>query len=127
MTYVDELHDEMMNSPGYRAARSNSELVYQLASVLIGARADAGLTQTELAERMGTTQSAVARLEGGRSNPSMKTLERYGEATGTRLKISFEPVGDARPIEYQDETFSDDVTGEESAEAERVVTAPVTT
>ena len=92
MTYIDELHDEMMKSPGYRAAHRASRPVYQLVQALIAARAQAGVTQSEIAERMGTTQSAVARLEGGRSNPSMKTLERYAAATGTRLVVMFEPV-----------------------------------
>ena len=92
MTYIDKLHEEMMNSPGYRAAHEESEPVYELASSMIGARAYADLTQTQIAELMGTTQSAVARLEGGRSNPSMRTLEKYAKATGTRLNISFEPI-----------------------------------
>ena len=92
MNYIDELHSEMMRSPEYRAARKASEQVYKLASALIGARAAANMTQAEVAERMGTTQSAVARLEGGRSNPSAKILERYAKATGTRLRISFEPI-----------------------------------
>ena len=41
--------------------------------------------------RMKTTQAVIARLEGGGSMPSTRTLERYGEATGSRLRISFEP------------------------------------
>ena len=49
------------------------------------ARAAAKLTQAELARRLGTTQSAVARLEGGRVSPPLATLRRYAEATGTRL------------------------------------------
>lgn len=87
-----------MSSPGYRAAHEVSEPVCELASALISARAPADLTQTQIAERMGTTQSAVARLEGGRSNPSMQTLEKYAKSTGTRLKISFEStVGETLP------------------------------
>jgi transcriptional regulator with XRE-family HTH domain len=49
---------------------------------------EAGLTQTEVAERIGTTQSAIARLEGGGVSPSLATLRRYAEATGTRLQVS---------------------------------------
>jgi len=55
-------------------------------------RATAGLTQQQLAQRMATTQSVIARLESGRTRPSTQTLERLAAATGTRLKISFEPV-----------------------------------
>ena len=52
----------------------------------------AGLTQAQLAERMNTTQSVVARLESGHAHPSTKTLERIARSTGTRLRIHFEPV-----------------------------------
>ncbi|MGH6754915.1 MAG: helix-turn-helix domain-containing protein, partial [Bradyrhizobium sp.] len=56
------------------------------------ARAKAGLTQEELARRMDTSQSAIARLEGGRMKPSARTLERFAKATGTHLRITFEPL-----------------------------------
>lgn len=46
-----------------------------------------GLTQEALAERMGTTQSAIARLEGGRVSPSVETLRKYAKAVGKRLKV----------------------------------------
>ena len=41
---------------------------------------------------MGTTESAVSRLESGRVKPSIRTLERYAEATGHRLRMSLEPA-----------------------------------
>ena len=58
---------------------------------MIGARARAGLTQEQVAQRMKTTRVVVARLEGGGRLASTRTLEKYAKATGTRLKISFEP------------------------------------
>lgn len=64
-----------------------------LAGALVAARNRAGLTQAQLAERMGTTQTAIARLERGRSKPSTRTLERFAEATGSRLRITLEPDG----------------------------------
>lgn len=60
------------------------------AARLPSARTAAKLTQIELARRFGTTQSAVARLEGGRVSPSLATLRRYAEATGTRLTVGLE-------------------------------------
>ena len=51
----------------------------------------AGLSQTELAEKMGTTQSTVARLESCSYTPSVSTLKRVAEATGSRLRIEFIP------------------------------------
>jgi ribosome-binding protein aMBF1 (putative translation factor) len=57
-----------------------------------GARVHADLSQAELAERMGTSQSAIARLESGRVKPSTRTLEKLAAATGMRLRIVLEPV-----------------------------------
>ena len=64
-----------------------------MASALIEARARAGLTQEEVAARMQTTQTVIARLESGRTKPSTRTLERFAAATGMRLRILFEPSG----------------------------------
>lgn len=55
------------------------------------ARARSGLTQAQIAAKMGTTQSAVARLETERL-PSLTTLKRYAEATGSRLVVKLEPL-----------------------------------
>ena len=57
----------------------------------IRARAQADLTRERVALRMGTTQAVVARLESGRVKPSTRTPERFARATGTRLRIAFEP------------------------------------
>jgi len=93
---VDELHKRWMKSPQYRREHEALEREFSLAAALIEARARAGLTQEQVAQRMNTTRAVVARLEGGGSMPSTRTLEKYAKATGTRLKISFEPEG-ARP------------------------------
>ena len=61
-----------------------------MANALIKARANAEMTQEDVAKAMGTTQAVVARLESGRSMPSTRTLRRYAEATGTKLRIRFE-------------------------------------
>jgi transcriptional regulator with XRE-family HTH domain len=91
MTRISELHKRWMKEPAYRRAYDALEDEFALASAMIAARARAGLTQAELAKRMGTTQPVVARLEGGRVRPSTRTLERFARATGSRLKVSFEP------------------------------------
>jgi ribosome-binding protein aMBF1 (putative translation factor) len=62
---------------------------FALASAMIKARADAEMTQAQVAEAMGTTQAVVARLESGKVLPSTRTLERFAKATRTRLRISF--------------------------------------
>jgi transcriptional regulator with XRE-family HTH domain len=85
-----------MKNPKYRREYEALEEEFSLSTTMIDARARAGLMQEQVAQRMKTTQAVVARLEGGGSMPSTRTLEKYAKATGTRLKISFEPEG-ARP------------------------------
>ena len=82
--------------PGFKAAYHALEDEFVLAGALIDARGKAGLSQEDVAARMQTSQQAVSRLEGGRANPSLDTLQRFAKATGTRLKISFEPAKAAR-------------------------------
>ena len=91
MTKITDLHTNWIHDPEYRAAYDALEDEFALAEALIEARARAGLTQGELAQRMHTTQSVIARLEGGHVMPTTRTLEKIAKATGSRLKISFEP------------------------------------
>lgn len=90
MTQIAELHRRWMDDPAYQAAHAASEAEFDLAHQLISARVAAGLTQEQLAQRMGTTQSAIARLESGRRMPGIKTLERLAAATGARLVVRLE-------------------------------------
>lgn len=96
MTKVNDLHRKWMKDPKYRKAHAELAAEFALARAVIEARVYAGLTQEQLARKMDTTQSVIARLESGRTRPSTQTLERLAAATGTRLKISFEPQ-EARP------------------------------
>jgi predicted transcriptional regulator len=70
-------HEPML--PGFKEM---AERRYALARELTARRIDLGLTQTEVAARMGTSQSAVARLEAGNLDVRMSTLERYAAAVG---------------------------------------------
>ena len=90
---ADDLHKKWMKNPEYRWEYSALEEEFSLTAALIEARSRAGLTQEQVAQRMKTTQAVIARLEGGGSKPSTRTLEKYAEATGSRLRISFEPAG----------------------------------
>lgn len=87
---VEESFAEWRKDPEYVAAYDALEEEFALASALIRARGHADMTQEQVAAAMGTTQAAIARLESGRSLPSTRTLKRFAEATGTRLRISFE-------------------------------------
>ena len=90
MKLKDFLKEELAN-PGVKAAYDALEEEYALARALIQARQASGLTQEELAEKMHTTQSAVARWESGKHLPSCQTLQRIAKATNTDLRVSFVP------------------------------------
>ena len=90
MTRISTLHREWLNDPAYKAEYDALGPEFELMESLVRARTSAGLTQAEVAERMGTTQSAVARLESGRPLPSTRTLQRYARATGSKLRIMLE-------------------------------------
>lgn len=92
MTKIKDLHKKWLRDDGYRREYDALEDEFALASALVKARSLAGLTQEELAEKMDTSQSAIARMESGRTIPSGNTLKRFARATGTRLRISFEPA-----------------------------------
>jgi transcriptional regulator with XRE-family HTH domain len=92
MTKVKGLHRKWMKEPGCKSAYDALDDEFQLAKTLIEARKQAGLSQDQLARRMKTSQSYVARIESGQVRPSTNALERLARATGTRLKITFEPA-----------------------------------
>ena len=77
----------MLANPEVKHEYDALEQEFAIASELIRARARAGLSQAELAERMGTSQSAIARLESGQTLPSTKTLIRFAEATGSKVEL----------------------------------------
>ena len=92
MGKISDSHRKWSRDPGYRSAYNELKPEFEIARLLIEARTQAGLTQAQLAERLQTTQSTVARFESGRTNPSTSTLRKIAQATGTRLKISFEAI-----------------------------------
>jgi len=76
----------------FRAAYDALQPEYALAHEMLSARTRAGLTQEAVAEHMGTTKSAVSRLEGvGKHAPSVASLKKYADALGCMLKIEFIP------------------------------------
>jgi ribosome-binding protein aMBF1 (putative translation factor) len=85
-----EMADNWRADPGFQRDYEALAEEFELAAAVIRARTEAGLTQAQLATRMGTRQSVIARMEGGKSQPSTTTLRKLAAATGTRLRISFE-------------------------------------
>lgn len=90
MIPASEAFTEWRKNPAYVEAYQELEEEFTLADALIQARSAADMTQEQVAHAMGTTQAAVARLESGRAMPSTRTLRRFADATGTRLRIRFE-------------------------------------
>lgn len=90
---VEESFARWRQNPAFVAEYEALEDQFALASAFIKARGDADMTQEQVAQAMGTTQAVVARLESGKTMPSTRTLERFAKATGTKLRIRFEPVG----------------------------------
>ena len=90
MSKLKDLHRRWSKNADYKAAYDALGEEFELAKALIEARTRAGLSQTQLARRMKTSQSYVARIEGGKVRPSTDALERFAKATGTRLRIAFE-------------------------------------
>ncbi|MCK5873275.1 MAG: helix-turn-helix domain-containing protein [Alcanivoracaceae bacterium] len=85
-----ELKREMLGRPEVQVEYDRLAPEFELIESLLRARIGAGLTQAQLAKRMGTSQSVIARLEGGNSAPTLSTLRRYAAATGTRLRVSLD-------------------------------------
>ena len=90
MKTLKTLQAQLLADPSIRAAYDAQAEEFALARELIAARTQAGLTQADVAERMGTTQSTVARLEGGKAVPSMRSLQRYAQAVGCRAVVRLE-------------------------------------
>lgn len=92
MKTLKTLKRELLNNPGVQAAYDAQNAEFAIVHELIAARMRAGLTQHQLAERMGTTQSVIARLEGGKRTPSMSTVQRYAQAAGCKAVVRLEPL-----------------------------------
>src|SRR5512141_2049594 len=77
----------------FKKAYEDLEEEYRLTREMLAARSKFGLTQEAVAERMGTTKSAVSRLEAaGKHAPSLSTLKKYARAVGCRLEIKLVPA-----------------------------------
>lgn len=90
----DKFKTRALARPGVRDEYDNLAEEFELLDQILKARAAAGLTQAELAERIGTTQSAVARMEtalanGKKHSPTIATLRRYAAALGYRVQVRF--------------------------------------
>src|SRR3954447_26109636 len=83
----EKLKARLLANPKVKAEYDALAPEFEIAAELLRARLRAGLSQAELATRMRTSQSTIARLENGHTLPSTKTLLRYAEATGSKFQV----------------------------------------
>lgn len=88
MKSYTEIKKEFLKDPAFRKAYEELGPEFELASMIIEKRLRKGLTQKALAKKIGTQQSAIARLESGDYNPTIAFLEKVSKALGARLSIS---------------------------------------
>ncbi|MBF0627183.1 MAG: helix-turn-helix transcriptional regulator [Magnetococcales bacterium] len=91
----DEMVAEWMKDPEFKTAYDALDEQFRLVDELLVARKNAGMTQRQVAERMGSSTPSIARLEAGggkgKHSPSIATLRRYADAFGCRLEIRLVP------------------------------------
>jgi ribosome-binding protein aMBF1 (putative translation factor) len=83
----EKLKARLLANPKVRAEYDALALEFEISAELVKARLRAKLSQAELAARMGTSQSTIARLESGQTLPSTKTLLRFAKATGSKFHV----------------------------------------
>ena len=85
---LDELKEELFKDPEIKAEYDALEPEYQLIRQIIEARTENNMTQKQLAEKVGTRQSNIARLESGNYNPSFQFLQKVAKALNKKLSFS---------------------------------------
>jgi transcriptional regulator with XRE-family HTH domain len=89
---LEQLKERLLQNKEYRKELFSQDLPFEIAEAVIDARVAAGITQRQLADKIGTKQSAIARLESGRGYPNLKTLEKIATTLGLRMKNPLEPI-----------------------------------
>ena len=83
----EDMKREALRDPEFKKSYDALEPKYALIGAMINARNKKGMTQAEIAHRAGTTQSAIARFESGRTNPTLEFASRLSKAVGAKLEI----------------------------------------
>jgi len=86
-----EFKKELLKDPKVKKEYERLQPRYAVISAMIAARIREGLTQKELADKIGTRQSNIARLESGNANPSLSFLEKMARVMGYKLNIKLQP------------------------------------
>ena len=89
MDDFDKYLKEQMENPAFKQEWDNGEMEHQLMVMVLKARSEQNLTQSELAERIGIRQSNISRIEKGQAMPSIATLNKIAHGLGKQLQIKF--------------------------------------
>ncbi len=94
-----DIEKELLKRPGVRGAMEESRVENEIADAIIEARLASGLTQEQLAKKIGTNQAAISRLENGEANPRLSTLKKLANALNAEFKVipAKPPVPALRP------------------------------
>ena len=87
MIKYDTIKSELLSDPEVAKEYENSKIEFEIAQSLILARIEANMTQAEVATKMHTTQSVIARLESGQHFPSLKTIHKYANAINKHINL----------------------------------------
>ena len=98
MTSLAKLRRKLLTDPEVQAEYDRLGPIFAVVGEMIDARRAAGLTQADIAARMGTSQSVVARLESARHMPTFDMVARYAAAIDRRIDIHLVPVGSGRGV-----------------------------
>lgn len=83
---------EQLNDAEFKQEWDKTELEYQIIKAMLTARKQKNITQKELSEITGITQSDISKLENGSANPSLQTLKKLADGLGMVIKLEFVPI-----------------------------------
>lgn len=92
MTNMKDFLKEQLKDPKFKKEYDALDAEFSIVQAMLDARKNAGLTQKDLAARTGIAQADISKLESGRGNPSLRTLQRLADGMGMKLKLEFVPA-----------------------------------
>ena len=92
MTNMKDFLKEQLKDPEFRKEYDALDAEFSIVQAMLDARKNAGLTQKDLAAKTGIAQADISKLESGRGNPSLRTLQRLADGMGMKLKLEFVPA-----------------------------------
>ena len=97
--YLDEWLSEKLKKPGFRKHFRQARMAVEVAHQIVLLREKLGISQVELARRMGTKQQTISRLESGDyEGVTLKTLMKIADATKTQVVVTFRSVSKTRAV-----------------------------